>query len=339
MKNVTPDRRSAVFAHYDQDGIIDEYVLYFLRALRPLCGRLVFVSDCDLVPGEADKLGPLADAVIAGRHGEYDFGSYKRGFAYARENGWLDSSDELLFTNDSCYGPLFPLEDVFEHMAPTTTDAWSMTYRLYGLGGQVVDPHMQSYFMVMRPSLFRAAGFAEWIEAVVAVPHKDDVVITYEVGFSRWLTGAGYTYSYYADDRAEMPARYQVYWTSSLGFSIGPLLKIRWFQNTLMEKFIKNVGKYTDYPVPLIRKHRGRIKASLTGISEIPTTFSQHFKQFRRFLIRWHHREGRIMLFGKWHYYGSSNITTERRLDRMDRLQNKNFAEMKRAARASTSRQ
>ena len=37
--------RLAVFAHYDHDGIIDDYVVYYLQAFRALCEHLIFVSD------------------------------------------------------------------------------------------------------------------------------------------------------------------------------------------------------------------------------------------------------------------------------------------------------
>ena len=118
-------KRLCVFAHWDRDNIIDEYVIYYLKALREVCQTIIFVSDSDLDPNELTKLNEVADYKIAQRHGEYDFGSYKRGFLLAKEKA-LDF-DELIFANDSCYGPLFPLKPIFDKMATQKCDFWGMT--------------------------------------------------------------------------------------------------------------------------------------------------------------------------------------------------------------------
>ena len=110
-------RRAAVFAHYDKDNLIDDYVIYYVKALKEICEKVVFVSCCELSLEEKEKLNGIADYIIAERHEEYDFGSYKRGFFYLKNNEMLNEIDELVFANDSCYGPLFPLKNVFQNKA------------------------------------------------------------------------------------------------------------------------------------------------------------------------------------------------------------------------------
>ena len=79
-------KRLCVFAHWDRDNKIDDYVIYYLKALKEVCETIIFVSDCNLEPNETNKLNNIADFVIAQKHGEYDFGSYKRGFLFAKKN-------------------------------------------------------------------------------------------------------------------------------------------------------------------------------------------------------------------------------------------------------------
>ena len=78
-------RRAAVFAHYDKDNIIDDYVIYYLKALKELAHEIVFVSCKNLSDTEKSKLGGIADFIIAENHDEYDFGSYKRGYLYLKD--------------------------------------------------------------------------------------------------------------------------------------------------------------------------------------------------------------------------------------------------------------
>lgn len=40
--------RITIFAHYDRDAVIDEYVLYYLRGLKEVAARVLFVSDAAL---------------------------------------------------------------------------------------------------------------------------------------------------------------------------------------------------------------------------------------------------------------------------------------------------
>ena len=86
--------RITIFAHYDRDAIVDEYVLYYLRGLEEVSARILFVSDTALARSETDKLEGLAELVSAAPHGEYDFGSWKRGIAYL--GSALSQIDELI---------------------------------------------------------------------------------------------------------------------------------------------------------------------------------------------------------------------------------------------------
>ena len=81
-------KRLCIFAHYDKDNIIDDYVIYYLNSLKEVCDDIIFVSDNNLQEEERNKLNGIVSKIIAKSHGEYDFGSYKRGFLY------LDSYDD-----------------------------------------------------------------------------------------------------------------------------------------------------------------------------------------------------------------------------------------------------
>lgn len=96
-------KRTAVFAHYDKNNLIQDYVVYYLSELKKYAEKIIFVSDSDVLPEELKKIEGIVEQSIIGRHGEYDFGSYKRGFLYAKENNLLTACEELILANDSCY--------------------------------------------------------------------------------------------------------------------------------------------------------------------------------------------------------------------------------------------
>ena len=168
-------KRLFLFAFYDPQGVVGEAALRYLEALRAL-GDIVLATDCDLQPGEAEKLAPLVVSYEAARHGEYDFGSYKRAFRQADLTGY----DVVYLVNDSVVGPLSPLEPYLQRMEALGTDAF----------GLVLNPSrhgLQSWFIGLKPSVFRAPWFAEFLTGVEALGRKEDVCLQYENGLVRLL--------------------------------------------------------------------------------------------------------------------------------------------------------
>ena len=178
-------KRLFLFAFYDPQGVVGEAALRYLEVLR-LLGDIVLATDCDLRPGEAEKLAPLVVSYQAARHGEYDFGSYKRAFRQADLSGY----DVVYLVNDSVVGPLHPLEPYLLRMEALGVDAF----------GLVLNPsrrgrHLQSWFIGLKPAVFQAPWFGEFLGGVVAVDRKEDVCILYENGFARLLDAHSIPYA------------------------------------------------------------------------------------------------------------------------------------------------
>ena len=178
-------KRLFLFAFYDSQGIVGEAALRYLEALRGL-GDIVLATDCDLQSGEADKLAPLVLSFTASRHKEYDFGSYKRAFLQADLSGY----DVVYLVNDSVVGPVYPLESYLSQMEALGTDAFSLV-----LNPSRKERHLQSWFIGLRPSVFRSAWFRKFLESVAAVESKEEVCSRYESGLSRLLEAHSVPYA------------------------------------------------------------------------------------------------------------------------------------------------
>jgi hypothetical protein len=186
-------KRLAIFAHYDKQSIIDEYVIFYLESLKKSIDKIIFASDCILNATELKKINHLVFQTICENHGEYDFGSYKRGLALLIKQfpNELSEADELVFANDSCYC-LRDLENIFLDTENKDCDAWS-------LGDDYENPHansfyktkkyyLQSYFIVFRKSVFLESFFQNFLSGVKKLEHKHQIIFEYEEGLSRLLT-------------------------------------------------------------------------------------------------------------------------------------------------------
>jgi len=178
-------KRLFLFAFYDPQGVVGESALRYLEALRPL-GDVVLATDCDLQPGEADKLAPLALSCQVSRHGEYDFGSSKRAFMAADLTGY----DVVYLVNDSVVGPLFPLEPYLRRMEALGTDAFGLAYNPSRHGR-----HLQSWFIGLKPAVSQAPWFREFLAGVTAAGSKEEVCARYENGLARLLDAHSVPYA------------------------------------------------------------------------------------------------------------------------------------------------
>jgi hypothetical protein len=213
-------QRVCLFAAYDRDGVIDDYVVDYLAELARHAD-VYYLADGVLEPGELDKIAGVTKGAWAVPHAAYDFGSFSM---LARDLvGWdvLDRYDEVILANDSCY-LVRPLDDVFARMDATACDWWglqatSMEHGQAYDGDETPIPlaeakerfigprkwtdvnylHLSSYFLVYRRPVLSDPGFRFRLDTVSGQRDKMLVVHKYEVGISRYLMDAGFDFDTY----------------------------------------------------------------------------------------------------------------------------------------------
>ncbi len=214
-----PVRRLCLFAGYDRDGRVDDCVVDYVRELSRHAD-VYYLADCELHPGELDRLAPYVKGAWAERHGGYDFGSYAR---LAARLGWdrIGTCDELLLVNDSCY-LLGPLDEVFARMDRRPCDWWGLqatkglaSTRLGPLNrfqrpipmdvvrGSLLEAFEQdytydflvgSYFVAYRQPVLRDPQFARLLASVAPQSSKRNLILKYEVGLTRHLIARGHAF-------------------------------------------------------------------------------------------------------------------------------------------------
>lgn len=215
--------RVCLFAAYDRDGIIDDYVVDYLTELARH-SDVYYLADGVLEPGEAEKIAGITRGAWGVPHAAYDFGSFSM---LARDLvGWdvLDAYDEVILANDSCF-LLRPLDDVFARMDARACDWWSLQASSMEHGERYdgddepmplaeakerfIGPrkwtdvnylHLSSYFLVFRRPVVSDQGFRFRLDTVSGQRDKMLVVHKYEVGISRYLMDAGYDFDTFIPD-------------------------------------------------------------------------------------------------------------------------------------------
>lgn len=167
-------KRLAIFAFYNGKGLINDYVVTYLKYLKELSDSIIFVADNEPNVKELSKIYPLVSHIESYHHGEYDFGSYKIGFRYAKEHCLLDDVDEIILCNDSCFC-VDSLKPAFDKMSTKPCDFWSMT------ASNEYEPHLQSFFLVVKKKLFNSEVFSNYLDNVKHLDSFLEIVNTYEI--------------------------------------------------------------------------------------------------------------------------------------------------------------
>lgn len=192
-------KRLVLFAAFDKDGVVDDYVVHYVKALSEFA-QVIYVADNEMKAGELEKLSPFVLKAFAAHHGEYDFGSYKRAFAYAKECGLLAECDELILCNDSVYlaqNSLAKLVEKFSEAAVWGAFKHEAT--------KDFSQHLQSWFLALKKEAFSRPEFERFLLGVTKQPDKQSVILNYEVGLSALLCSLGFELNALADSSAFYP--------------------------------------------------------------------------------------------------------------------------------------
>ena len=268
--------RLCLFSHFDRQGRIDDYVVYYLSKLSELDCEIVFVSTAEnLDSTELEKIRHLCTQMIVRENIGYDFGSWKVGLGFVDD---LRRFKSLILANDSVYGPLQDLRPVFEEMENRGLDFWGIT------DSWRYDLHLHSYFLVLGSAVINDSEFSKFWEMLPHYSFKHSVIQRAEIGLTQKLARAGFRFAAlcnYEDLHARMPNRAprsksgkfdrpvnstHYLWEPLIAEFGCPFLKVQMLRDN--PKRIPNTDRWdsvirqnSNYDCSLIERHLARLKA------------------------------------------------------------------------------
>ena len=177
-------KRLFLFAAYDKSGVIDSSLIYYIKTLSKF-GDIVFFMDSDTNANELEKLKSYTIYADGIRHGEYDFGSYKRAYQWAKANIDTSKYDYIYLVNDSVYGPLYDMDRYFHAMENSGHDAFGLVKNPHK-----EHPHIQSWFVGLTQDVFSSDWFDHFIQQVTKLANKGEITHLYEHGLSEKIVKA-----------------------------------------------------------------------------------------------------------------------------------------------------
>ena len=267
-------KRLAVYCFYDKDGVVDDYVVFFLKALRKTTSKICCVANGKLTDSGRKALMEYTDELTERENIGFDAWAYAS-FVNSRIDE-IRQYDELVFCNNSFFGPLYPLQNVFSEMDSRSekSDFWGMT--IHPKMNYVIDKsqklnyvneHVQSYFIVFTNKVLLSSVFADFFRKLPKINTFLEAVCLYELELTHVLSDAGFTYSSFVDLEGLPIANCTVLYPDTLVMDKKcPFVKRKVFfapyenffaagrgQNS--RKCLEYIKNNTDYDVDLIWQH------------------------------------------------------------------------------------
>lgn len=200
MKNLSivtrpaANKRLLVYFFWDADGIVDDYVVHSLKALGEHCSEIVVVVNGEVNTDGYRKLRASSNRLIIRENVGLDAWAYKDAFEHIGYDR-LGEFDEVLVTNFTLFGPVFPLSELFSRMDDKPCDFWGLA----GFNEKVKNrddiQHLQSYFVVYRRSLTATQDFRNYWQNLPEIDSYVASVNLHELAQTPYFSARGYKFA------------------------------------------------------------------------------------------------------------------------------------------------
>lgn len=248
-----------LFAHFDQDDKVDDYVFWYLSKLKALDFSIIFISASRISGEDVARLRVDCHDIILRENVGLDFGSWAEGL---RKHG-SSIRGRLLLANDSVYGPIRDLKEAFDRLTCEKADFYGM------VESRQIAPHLQSWFLLFEPWVHCRQGFKQFFEQRFPAMGKQQIILTGEVALSQQLLALGLRYKALHSMPITVSAHLHVLnpahllWRELLCVAGVPFLKIELMRDNPMgledaSTILKLVKSIEPAMGPLIEAHHRR---------------------------------------------------------------------------------
>lgn len=203
-------KRLGICVFFDKEGIVDNYICYFLEQLMPFINELLIVVNGEITENSKLKLNKYTYNILIRENTGLDAYAYKYGL---ESIGWnkIKEFDEVLLFNTTFFGPIYPINEMFEKIEKKECDFWGL-FRCKAPENSfwVQGYHIPSFFFAYRNTLLRSDALREYYETMPEIKTYKDAVLYHEQRQTPFFTQKGFKYEVCFD--LDKYARDDEYW-------------------------------------------------------------------------------------------------------------------------------
>lgn len=301
-------KRVAILAVYDSEGIVHEYLEYYIESFREVALDIIIVVIGYMADESLNKLRKYSSEIYIKENKGYDAAAYKYVFTNYLSIDRLNQYDEMILSNDTCFGPFKSFACIFNEMEKKPVDFWGLRYANLNYISYLV-----SHFIVLKKNIFRDVH--QYFENKVDdEDDKKSVCVKFEQGLFKYLIERKFEFDYYGERKGYSSYRAPDY---SISEEHNPLLKKRCFEQGIYNHencigALKYIHENTDYDIRMILDY---VRRKYNIAYDIDEEFRNHKESSPYFSSRSICDQQTIQLFCKKnkeiYIYGAGEIASE----------------------------
>ena len=262
-------RRLVVYVVWDRRGGADDYIPHALAGLREDAAHILVVVNGELSGEGRAKLEPVADDILVRANTGFDIWAHKAALEHLGPS--IADYDEIVFTNDTWFGPVRPYGPVLERMGRQRTHFWGMTDHAREepnpfTGKGVLHYHLQSFWIAVRRSMFLSDAWRDYWRDLPEMPSYFDAVLKHEAVFTHHFAMRGFSHAV-AFPSADYPTDHPALFNADLLLADGcPVIKRRPFfhyppfldRHAVIGRELAEQIEAYGYPMPLFWQNLAR---------------------------------------------------------------------------------
>ena len=172
--------RWVIYSTYDPEGLVYAPALEQVRAYRDVGSSVLVVDTSPIINDDrARAWSDFASAWFQRENIGYDITSYRVGLDWLRAKE-VAGSYSVLLTNDSCYGPFFPLQPIFERFDQDSSASVFGITDLYE-----ITHHLQSYWLYFPAAM--VSELMRFFSDMGEIRDRERAIQKGEIALSRYL--------------------------------------------------------------------------------------------------------------------------------------------------------
>lgn len=180
----------AIFVFYDKDGIVYDYVPYYLKELKKVADNIDVIVNGKITDEGKGKLSKYARNIFVRENRGYDAGAYTEYFNDMSDPDEIKECEQIILANDTVFGPLTPLEKIFDEMSEKENDFWGIINQSRG-----AFSYIASFFLVFEKTIIRDGVLQAYFkenEELLKDGDYYDILSFFERGMYYYLKQRGY---------------------------------------------------------------------------------------------------------------------------------------------------
>ncbi len=252
-------RRCGIFVFFNEKGFVGNYVEELLKKIEEIVEKLIIIVNGEIRNDEKFKLYKYSNTIWQRDNVGFDGGAYKDAIISLLRNGEGEQWDEILLINDTFYGFFSPWNEIFNVMNGRSCDFWGLSSHPGGreafLEGEIVPPHIQSYFILIKKRMLSHYTFYQFWRDLKYPKDYIEAIKNFEINFTVYFEKCGFQWESWLEVQKEqlgINLNQIDIWITQLYFPVFKRKMYKLQSYLSMKKIFQYIDKFTDYPVEVI---------------------------------------------------------------------------------------